>query len=384
MSISRETTKIRYRFDESDGYGGYRSYQRESGALLVSSRNVTDTTKRARPLDGFMFATTRSYESELANNGVFSYEDYSRNRRWGYPIFELYPPGQPLVDSGGRGVPYPVTSLDRELMYNAIRNEIRGTATNLANNLGEYRQTAQLFRDLAQTVASRGRNLLKRHPAIGRARRMVDIPSTAANAHLQFQYGIKPLANDLGTAVAELTTRVKTLPLFIEGVVARKETKRIVAYQSPNSTIFGTKAKVEYELQTKFRTQWRAYLNQNMLTNTLAQHGMLNPVSLAWELMPYSFVLDWWVNVGDVLQSLDNLILIDSLMVMDSRSDRSSQFVIPSGSGIFQTGSAFYSKRVDKRQSPLPISRVASFKYKPSTSWGHILNGMALLQQARR
>jgi hypothetical protein len=36
----------------------------------------------------------------------------------------------------------------------------------------------------------------------------------------------------------------------------------------------------------------------------LAQTGIDNPALLAWELLPYSFVVDWFLPVGNYLQSL--------------------------------------------------------------------------------
>lgn len=36
---------------------------------------------------------------------------------------------------------------------------------------------------------------------------------------------------------------------------------------------------------------------------TLEQYGLNNPAVLAWESVPYSFVVDWFTNVGDVLAS---------------------------------------------------------------------------------
>lgn len=41
--------------------------------------------------------------------------------------------------------------------------------------------------------------------------------------------------------------------------------------------------------------------DQARLANQL---GIANPVAIAWELVPFSFVADWFVNVGDVLNSL--------------------------------------------------------------------------------
>ena len=44
------------------------------------------------------------------------------------------------------------------------------------------------------------------------------------------------------------------------------------------------------------------------------QLGLLNPVSLAWELVPWSFVVDWVLPIGSVLSALSapaGLIFID-------------------------------------------------------------------------
>jgi hypothetical protein len=38
---------------------------------------------------------------------------------------------------------------------------------------------------------------------------------------------------------------------------------------------------------------------------TVKEMGLLNPLSLAWELLPYSFVADWFVPIGGYLNTLD-------------------------------------------------------------------------------
>jgi len=38
------------------------------------------------------------------------------------------------------------------------------------------------------------------------------------------------------------------------------------------------------------------------------QLGLVNPLSVAWDLVPYSFVVDWFTNVGSVLNSITGLI----------------------------------------------------------------------------
>lgn len=41
------------------------------------------------------------------------------------------------------------------------------------------------------------------------------------------------------------------------------------------------------------------------IESNLSQLGITNPFSLAWELLPYSFVVDWFIPIGSFLERLD-------------------------------------------------------------------------------
>lgn len=267
-------------------------------------------------------------------------------------------------------------------MYNTIRSNLRGEAVNLGNALGEYRQTAELFLELSKVVHSRGMSLLKRHKA-GRQRGQIDSASTISSINLQFNYGIKPLAQDMGTAVAELKAAITVKPPFVEGHLRRRDLQTNVGFIKPSSSLISRWASSTVSVETTLRTTWRAYFHTPSLTTVLADHGMLNPASLAWELMPYSFVIDWWVNVGDILSSLDNLLLYQSLMVIDSTSTKRRELAATRpNSAVLTNGIAFRMDRTDSRQAPQSISLVATPQYKPSLSKQHIANGLSLLHQA--
>lgn len=123
-------------------------------------------------------------------------------------------------------------------------------------------------------------------------------------------------------------------------------------------------------------------MNTDSLRTSLSRYGFTNPIALAYELVPYSFVLDWWINLGDVLASLDNLTLVKELYVRDStRTTISKQCV---AANAYVSGSWKEIQIVDARSAPQPISRINTLEYKPSVSKLHILNGLALLRTARR
>lgn len=39
--------------------------------------------------------------------------------------------------------------------------------------------------------------------------------------------------------------------------------------------------------------------------------GLINPLSIAWELAPFSFVIDWFTNVGQILDSVTDFVGLD-------------------------------------------------------------------------
>lgn len=388
MSTMNDYWNYTYTTLRRNANGSYRFYSNNSGGQLVKQRIITDTVRRVYPLDGYMLATARSVSTVLTSKAVMSYTEGFYLDAFRYdnmPIQILYPTSSTRYAANlSTAVGDPVTSISRESMYNAIRAKSRNEATNLANMLGEYRETAELFKDLAKIVATRGRSLLDYRKGLAGASR-VSIPGTAAKNRLAWQYGVRPLAQDIGTAVGEIVSGVKAIPPFVEGVINRKDVVSNVAQRLASSTNYRVTADSEVYVDTRYRTQWRAYMNGNAIITCLSDHGMLNPASLAWELMPYSFVVDWWFNVGDVLASLDNLFIIDALYVLDSSSVRRTEYVKPRNDGrLVKTQTLFYYTRKDTRSSVVSIPRMQSLQYKPSLSVGHILNGLALLYVAAK
>lgn len=359
---------------------------RSNVKLAVRTRDYPDTVKRLKPADGFLMSTSRTTSSLLYNQAVMDYCTSAYGTKYtNYPLWYMYPRGTMRMSSqtGGSQLSDPTTTLNRASMYNQVRSNLKSEETNLANMLGEYRETADTFIQLTEAVLTQGKSLLKRHGKPGKRRGKVDVASTVSSNHLGFTYGIRPLAQDMGTACAELVNGIKQKPLMREGVVTRRDRVSNVGWRLSNSTSYTRRALSEVTVVTTFRTQWRVYFNQNTLLVSLADHGMLNPASLAWELTPYSFVLDWWFNVGDVLSSLDNLLTMDKLYALDSSSVKTYEYCRPPLDSVtFVAQQGFFAGRTDVRGVAQEIPRVATLSYKPSLSLGHFLNGLALLHVA--
>lgn len=120
-------------------------------------------------------------------------------------------------------------------------------------------------------------------------------PSAAAKAvgdlWLEYQYGIMPLVFSvkdilaLSKARTFITERRRVSAEYVDEVPA-----------SPPDTYFITEMTGSIQASVTCKGRWSAGLAVSDRIN-------FNPFLTAWELIPYSFVIDWFVNVGDFLAS---------------------------------------------------------------------------------
>jgi len=368
------TTNIKTSYDEGKTWTpGYNLNEDFYGKV----RTWPLTTKRAMPEDLYLHGTTRTLRTTYKRDSGYSF--IAKTSSWTqYTNRSMYT--MFVMDLS----PKTVVSIDDDAVYNVIRSNIRGEATNLAQMLAEYAETAKLFYDLAKVVTTKGKSLFRkvgRNSLIGK--RLNSYSKDVSGAYLQWTYGISPLCSDMVSALRELRDSLDH-PLFVQGVESRVQEGRDSGSDIDRG-LGTTRSNWECKVVLRKRYQWRAYLDKNALKSTLVAHGFANPLAVAYELVPFSFVVDWWVNVGEVLASLDNLILVENLFVLRSVSNK--RIVIRQTehtNGLISHGGATYYIREDTRYAPTTISKVSSFKYDPSVSKRHILNGLALLNQLRR
>lgn len=125
---------------------------------------------------------------------------------------------------------------------------------------------------------------------------------------------------------------------------------------------------------------YRVTYNTDGVAARLAPYGLTNPLLTAWELVPFSFVADWFVNVGDTIASLDNLHSVKSLDVI--RSCRTHSLITIDGYKEV-AGHAFVSKRIWTRQPTAAMSPLTRLVYNPHLSITRLISATALLRQAQ-
>jgi hypothetical protein len=118
---------------------------------------------------------------------------------------------------------------------------------------------------------------------------------------LELQYGWKPLLSDVYGAAELLASRDAVEPQRYRVTVTGKASESSRGIYNPEVGIY---AKGNFETSTSVICR----LDYSLVNPTLAAAsgtGITNPVNLAWELVPWSFVVDWFLPVGNYLQSFD-------------------------------------------------------------------------------
>lgn len=132
-------------------------------------------------------------------------------------------------------------------------------------------------------------------------------PKDWGNLWLEFTYGWKPLASSIyGTGKRIMTELSNGSDRFMEvsGSSSIRDGYKL-RYGNGSTTDAGVQNIVTSN-RCKIHARFR--FAQSRL-DTLAGFTSLNPVSIAWELTPYSFVVDWFVNVSGYLRNYESSLL---------------------------------------------------------------------------
>lgn len=186
---------------------------------------------------------------------------------------------------------------------NRLLSKVRNIEIDLGVSLGEFNETAS-FVTGAMVKTAKSFKQLKQGNVSGalqtltgkRNNRWADIPGAASNTWLAYTYGLKPLINDVSNAIRVLD---KGLRDPSQPVTVRSSTTKSVSGFATNYGYYHDRIKGSVRVSGEVE-----FWIDNPLLYTLEQVGFVNPLSVAWELVPFSFVVDWFVPVGEYLTNV--------------------------------------------------------------------------------
>lgn len=114
-------------------------------------------------------------------------------------------------------------------------------------------------------------------------------------------------------------------------------------------------------------------------SNRFAKLGILNPAEILWDLVPFSFVLDWFLPIGNSLRFLGARSLTTTIYMWTSR-EWSTKIVtdsfLGSPEGVLMRETTSYSRIISRPSVSTFTARL------PATMW-HAVTSAALIQSLR-
>lgn len=183
--------------------------------------------------------------------------------------------------------------------------------------IGEGRDTVRLIGSAASGVANGIRNFKRNvgnfifrklisqrnvKSAMGN-RRLSRGVRNAAEKWLQLQYGWRPLLNDVYGAIDACGDLFSYTRPRVTIKSSHSEISRRILSETSNIT-----GSVKFDVRTVIKHGSHVRLDYELQLPNLqksAQLGLTNPLEVAWELVPFSFVFDWFVPINQWLATLD-------------------------------------------------------------------------------
>lgn len=203
-------------------------------------------------------------------------------------------------------------AVNRSQLVNRLLTNLSQNKTNVAQFIAEREQTANLIASTARRLAQAIENLRRgnvvgvAHALFGTKNAKRGIKRVAGGIPEQWlalQYGWKPLLSDVyGSCeeLAALTTGVQP-EVFTVTATAQTNFDRSTYVSGGDG---GWIPPVEWSSSSgavRGKALVAAKVSSDFVTGA-SRTGLINPLTLGWELLPYSFVVDWFYPVGDFLE----------------------------------------------------------------------------------
>lgn len=257
--------------------------------------------------------STLKHKEEWLTGGSFGNRWWWRDKWWysysgprprpvqNYSLREsIHIAGDFAVDSFAFDTTYTGSPLRNQVENAALDKFTKalGEAAALGVDFAERRQSIDMIVKRTTQLIGFVRALKKgdfrtagRHLGVDHQPKRVRPGKQLANNYLEYHFGWEPLVKDIYSAVDVLQGGVP--PARVKGKAVRSVNIDLDLNPNPHYKHFWTHSVcIGAEVAVTNPNLW--------LANQL---GLINPAVVAWELVPFSFVVDWFIPVGNFLQS---------------------------------------------------------------------------------
>lgn len=265
----------------------------ETSTASWEKREVSTVQKRTRPTTALQFCTQLTsytiYKNRLDRAMIYMpYGNFGPAGSW---------------QSGDYSVPQAARTGSLNAARTQFLRNLKDEQWNLSVFMAELPSTWKFFRSAAEdifrfyTAARRGNlGLLQRAVRINSYRwqdavRTVD---QTTNVWLAWRYAVRPLLYDLDDVMKTLYRA--RLNLYIHKVYGSARDRWVENI---------TSAQGSFNKVSEWKWSVGAYCRIDPHVAAFHRLGTLNPVEVMWELVPLSFVVDWFLPIGTYLAGLD-------------------------------------------------------------------------------
>lgn len=305
----------------------YRRTALDTGDLLGSGDDnpvVLRHTKTRLTNNTPNFRSLKSRKEGLPMNG-FVFSENNISEPYGRQVVTNYADNTQEIVVGrminvGEDLSNDSSAIDRVSINNqALNNSLKSLKqmkVNLGVAFGERKQTSRLILGTAGRIANALRSLRRGNlagvaQALGVTQKSVRstvgkpsgsrfTPSRAlAREWLALQYGWKPLLSDVYGAAESLARLSDERRVRITVSKSGRWFKRHTLHDFWNVPA----TRIEQGRYT--RKYVYVFSHSSEVLQDLSAFGVTNPASVAWELLPWSFVFDWFIPLGEYIDTWD-------------------------------------------------------------------------------
>lgn len=267
--------------------------------------------------------------------------------------------------------------------YNKMSEQLRGSI-DLSIDFAQRKQSVVLIQRIGTLV----KNVAIDYLALKRQFKRLSYKNPKAafkqlsGLWLEYQYGLKPTMQTIHDSVVRIRNgaRHETSRFQADGKSVSRETLTVLD---------GNSLPVIRRISHSSRTRIVCIMNAtDDVINQVGDLTSLNPANIIWELIPFSFVVDWFIDIGGYLRDLETHTLVNQNFVTGFRTDTykgvSQADVIGSvdiGGGstyhvnVHATGEVRWKKRTPYTVFPMPTLP----RFNPSLGPSRLISAAALL-----
>lgn len=232
-------------------------------------------------------------------------------------------------------------NINEVAMKNDVLEKAKRLKADILLDLVEGNQVMPAFRGLAECIPEMARNWKSIRKVI----------TTASSGYLAWKFGVKPLVSDiqalmrsvpkLGSEVEALGNNRLRFSKFASGLVSPVTTLDVVyAYNNINlyerqwTMNLRKPPVIRYVLVVEPNVEYT--LKAFKALDYTLRRFTTSPASLLWEKIPYSFVVDWFVDVRGVLRGLDDALGVSPYKIIAFTKSKSYR-VETAGNWVFRS-----------------------------------------------